>query len=70
MFIVDGVNKMMSCSDKSGNIAVWNLDLKRLDNIIVNAHVTAVDGVVCLPGQPLMITASRDNCIKVCDNII
>ena len=49
-----------------GHIALWNLEDKRLQSQMRDAHQGAVTGMQCLPNEPLVITSSPDNSIKVC----
>ena len=49
-----------------GHIAVWDLEDKCLHSEIVDAHSGPVNGLRCLPNEPLLITSSADNSIKVC----
>lgn len=65
-FIVyqDGVPVMASASTM-GHIAVWDLEKKRLHSEIRDAHKGCVSGLKFLPKEPLLITSSNDNSIKV-----
>jgi U3 small nucleolar RNA-associated protein 21 len=48
-----------------GHIAVWNLEEKRLIAQLREAHNGSVNGMNCLQFEPLMVTSSNDNSIKV-----
>lgn len=48
-----------------GHMAVWNLEEKRLVTQIREAHSASVDGMQCLQYEPLMVTSSGDNSVKV-----
>ena len=49
-----------------GHIAQWDLEERKLQSEIRSAHEGAITGMQCLPSQPLLITSSPDNSIKVC----
>ena len=63
--LVDGGNTLLSGSTRSGDIAIWDLDARRLENVIRDAHISAVNGMEFLPQQPILITSSKDNSIRV-----
>ena len=48
-----------------GHIAVWNLEEKRLQSQMRQCHNSVVSGIKCLPSEPLMVTSSPDNSLKV-----
>jgi WD40 repeat protein len=48
-----------------GHIALWNLEKRRLLCQMRESHGGAVTGMKCLPSEPLMVTSSSDNSIKV-----
>lgn len=48
-----------------GHMAVWNLEEKRLVAQLRDAHSGSVDGMHALQFEPLMVTSSGDNSIKV-----
>ena len=48
-----------------GHIAIWNLEKRRLQSQIRDAHNGAVSGMSCLPSEPLLVTTSPDNALKV-----
>lgn len=49
----------------SGDIAIWNLQEKRLESMIANAHDGAVVSLVFLPNEPLLLSSGADNSIKM-----
>ena len=53
-----------------GHMALWNLEDRKLQAQIREAHTGAVAGIKCLPSEPLMVTSSPDNSIKVYNFII
>ena len=48
-----------------GHIALWNLEEKRLQSQMRDCHNGAVTGMRCLPSEPLLVTSSADNSLKV-----
>lgn len=48
-----------------GHMAVWNLEEKRLVAQIREAHSAGVDGMQCLQFEPVMVTSSSDNSVKM-----
>ena len=48
-----------------GHMAIWNLEEKRLIAQIREAHSGSVDGMHSLQLEPLMVTSSSDNSVKV-----
>jgi U3 small nucleolar RNA-associated protein 21 len=48
-----------------GHMAIWNLEEKRLIAQIREAHSAGVDGMHSLQLEPLMVTSSSDNSVKV-----
>lgn len=48
-----------------GHIALWDLEKKKLQSQIRDAHTSSVTGMHCLPNEPLLVTSSPDNSVKV-----
>jgi U3 small nucleolar RNA-associated protein 21 len=48
-----------------GHMAIWNLEDKRLISQIREAHMGIVAGMHTLQLEPLMVTSSSDNSVKV-----
>nr|XP_039266834.1 WD repeat-containing protein 36-like [Styela clava] len=63
-FRTDGPSTMVTASPQ-GNIAVWDLDEKRLLGMMEHAHSTAIAGMTFIHGQPLLLTNASDNSIKM-----
>lgn len=55
---------MISGSDV-GHIAVWNLETRSLVVQQENIHSGAVSGMKCLPSEPLLVTSSPDNSLRL-----
>lgn len=49
----------------SGHIVFWDLEARRVSSQLLSAHDGAVSGMVCLPNEPLMLTSSPDNTLKL-----
>ena len=63
--LADG-HPIMATGSTQGHIALWNLEERKLQSQMREAHVGAVTGMKCLPSEPLMVTSSSDNSLKVC----
>jgi len=58
--------QVMVTSSSQGHLVIWNLNEGgRLLHIIREAHDSAISNVYFLPGQPVVVTASGDNSIKL-----
>lgn len=55
----------MVTGSAAGHMAVWNLESRKLISQQLEAHGKAVGGLHCLPQEPLMISNSGDNTLKV-----
>lgn len=63
-FRTDGSPIMASASAK-GHIAIWDLEKRRLHSEIREAHNDYISGLKFLPNEPLLISNSADNSIKM-----
>lgn len=63
-FRTDG-HPIMATGSAPGHIALWDLEERKLRSQIRDAHMTTVTGMKCLPSEPLMVTSSADNTLKV-----
>lgn len=63
-FRTDGI-PIMASSSTMGHIAVWDLEKKRFHSEIRNAHKGSISGMKFLPNEPLLITSSCDNSLKI-----
>ncbi|EGG12481.1 uncharacterized protein MELLADRAFT_32760 [Melampsora larici-populina 98AG31] len=65
-FRSDSDCQLLVTSSSQGHLAIWNMNQSgQLLHILREAHDSAVSGVQFLPGQPIMLTASGDNSIKL-----
>ena len=55
----------MASGSTSGNIALWDLERKRLLSTIYNAHHGTVSGMEFLQSQPLLVSNGADNSLNV-----
>lgn len=58
-------NPLVVTGSVSGDVAVWNLQDKRLESMIANAHDGAVVSLVFLPNEPILLSSGADNAIKM-----
>lgn len=63
-FRTDG-HPIMATGSVSGHIVFWNLEERRVATQLMAAHDGAVTGMVCLPNEPLVVTSSQDNTLKL-----
>lgn len=63
-FRTDGPPHMATSSDK-GNVAIWDLEKGSLKCQKREIHKNAICGLQYINGEPLMITSSADNSIKI-----
>lgn len=55
----------MATGSPVGHIAIWNLEERKLQSQMRNAHTGSVTGMAFLHGEPILITNSPDNNLKV-----
>ena len=63
-FRTDGPPFMVS-SSSTGHLAIWNLEKKRFESQMRHIHNGPVVGITFLEQQPLLVTNSTDNSMKV-----
>ncbi|CAD5111627.1 DgyrCDS920 [Dimorphilus gyrociliatus] len=63
-FRLDG-QEYMTTGSTTGHIAIWNLEKKKIQSQIQNAHDNSVCGMEFLKNEPLMVTNSGDNSLKI-----
>lgn len=63
-FRLDGVPVMVTGSSQ-GHIVLWDLEERRVLSQVESAHSTSVVGMQCLMSEPLMVTNSSDNSLKL-----
>ncbi|XP_061479842.1 WD repeat-containing protein 36 [Rhineura floridana] len=63
-FRTDG-HPVMAAGSPVGHIGLWDLEEKKLQGQMRDAHSTAVSGMSFVQGEPLLITNGSDNAIRV-----
>ncbi|XP_072399181.1 WD repeat-containing protein 36 [Diabrotica undecimpunctata] len=63
-FRTDG-NPIMATGSTCGHIVFWDLEERKVSTQLLAAHDGAVTGMVCLSNEPLVITSSPDNTLKL-----
>ncbi|XP_060525873.1 WD repeat-containing protein 36 [Cylas formicarius] len=63
-FRLDG-HPIMATGSTSGHIVFWNLEERRVSSQLLHAHDGPVTGMICLPDEPLILTSSPDNALKL-----
>ncbi|KAL1506183.1 hypothetical protein ABEB36_005590 [Hypothenemus hampei] len=58
-------NPIMATGSACGHIVFWDLEERRVSSQLLSAHHGAVTGLVCLPNEPLVLTSSPDNTLKL-----
>lgn len=53
-------------ADATGVISVWDLEHQKLKSVIKDAHDGSVTTLHFFPGEPVLLSVGRDNCVKVC----
>ncbi|CAG9772941.1 unnamed protein product [Ceutorhynchus assimilis] len=56
---------IMATGSTCGHIVFWDLEERRVSSQLQSAHDGAVTGMVCLPNEPLILTSSPDNTLKL-----
>ncbi|XP_055378028.1 WD repeat-containing protein 36 [Condylostylus longicornis] len=62
-FRTDGL-PIMASSSSDGNVVFWNLEEKKVSSQIL-AHNASVTTAICLASEPLLLTTSPDNSMKL-----
>ncbi|KAJ1995289.1 rRNA-processing protein utp21 [Coemansia spiralis] len=55
---------MMASASADGDVALWDLDNKRLMHVLQGAHDSHIQSIDFLVGQPVLLTSSADNSVK------
>ncbi|KAG5882141.1 hypothetical protein JTB14_005970 [Gonioctena quinquepunctata] len=63
-FRSDG-HTIMATGSVSGHIVFWDLEERKVSSQLLSAHDGAVSGIVCLTNEPLVLTSSPDNTLKL-----
>ncbi|XP_063909551.1 WD repeat-containing protein 36 [Zophobas morio] len=63
-FRTDG-SPIMATGSVVGHVVFWDLEERRVASQLLSAHNGGVTGMVCLPNEPLILTSSPDNTLKL-----
>ncbi|KAI4348100.1 hypothetical protein L6164_008861 [Bauhinia variegata] len=63
-FRTDG-QPLLASGGSSGVISIWNLEKKRLQSVIKEAHDSSITSLHFFANEPVLISASADNSIKM-----
>ncbi|KAL7306527.1 hypothetical protein TKK_0001221 [Trichogramma kaykai] len=57
--------EIMATGSMNGHIVLWDLKNRRVENCITNAHFSSVTGMKFLANEPLLVSSSPDNSLKL-----
>ncbi|KAF7990414.1 hypothetical protein HCN44_000219 [Aphidius gifuensis] len=60
-------NPIMVTGTTQGHIIFWDLEKKKVVNELINAHFKSIAGLKFLSNEPLIVTNSEDNSLKLWD---
>lgn len=63
-FRTDG-HSHMATGSPVGHVAIWDLEKRALHSQLLEAHRSAVTGMRFLPNEPLLLTSSPDNSLRM-----
>ena len=63
-FRSDG-HEIMLTGSLAGHIVLWDLNKKKVESQIFNAHCGPVTGLTCFPNEALIVSSSPDNSLKI-----
>lgn len=63
-FRTDG-SPIMACGSAIGHITFWDLENRQVSTQLLKAHEGPVTGMVALSNEPLLVTSSPDNTLKL-----
>ena len=56
---------IMATGSLEGHIVFWNLEQRKVESQLLKAHSKGVTGLKYLPNEPLLVSSSSDNSIKL-----
>lgn len=56
---------IMASGSMTGHVVFWNLEERKVHSQLLNGHDSAISGLHCFPNEPLMVTSSPDNSMKI-----
>lgn len=60
----DGI-PMMATGNSNGQVVFWNIEQRKVETQLNKAHLDAVTGLKYLPNEPLLVSSSPDNSLKL-----
>lgn len=63
-FRTDG-SPIMATGSMSGQIVLWNLEQRTVESQLCKAHNSSVTGLKYIPNEPLLVSSSPDNSLKL-----
>lgn len=64
IYFSDG-QPLLASGGSSGVISIWNLEKKRLQSVIREAHESSIISLRFFANEPVLMSSSADNSIKV-----
>ena len=55
----------MATGSLDGHIVFWNLEQRKVESQLLKAHFRGVTGLKYLPNEPLLVSSSSDNSLKL-----
>lgn len=62
--VLDG-QPLLASGGSSGVISIWNLEKKRLQSVVREAHDSVITSLHFFANEPVLMSSSADNSIKV-----
>ncbi|KAB1212058.1 hypothetical protein CJ030_MR5G024630 [Morella rubra] len=67
-FSTDG-QPLLASGGSSGVISIWNLEKRRLQSVIREAHDSSIISLHFFASEPVLMSSSADNSIKICGSM-
>lgn len=64
LIVLDG-QPLLASGGSSGVISIWNLEKRRLQSVIREAHDSSIISLHFFANEPVLMSSSADNSIKV-----
>lgn len=62
--VLDG-QPLLASGGSSGVISIWNLEKKRLQSVVREAHDSVITSLHFFANEPVLMSSSADNSVKV-----
>ena len=63
-YFADG-QPFLATGGATGVISIWNLEKRKLQAVIEDAHISAVNSLHFLASEPVLLSSGSDNSLKV-----